>query len=144
MVFRRGGTAPASAKKQCALSISFVPATPYRQSGVCSVVTFDVTKRIGVCPLAPVLLSVGLNIPSRSQKFYPVGRFHSSTPQRDRTSRSTADRKGTGRGPPQRETRMFIRRFWMRGNDRQTIVFAVHLATKRTTSRQKSPLNRRK
>ncbi len=51
----RGGAASESAKKQGTSSFSFLPATPCRQSGFCSVVKYDVTERTGVCPLAPVL-----------------------------------------------------------------------------------------
>jgi hypothetical protein len=67
---------------------------------------------------------------------------NSSPPQRDRTSQSTADRKGTGCGPRERQTRMSILRFRRGGIDRQTIWFAVHLATPRKTTRQKSTLDR--
>ena len=74
MVFRRGGTASESAKKQCALSISFVAATPYQQSGFCSVVTIDVTEGIGVCPLSPVLRGEGVRV--RGLFFATVQRKH--------------------------------------------------------------------
>ena len=51
----RDGAVSESAKKQGASSFSFLPATPCQQPGFCSVLTYDVTDRTGVCPLAPVL-----------------------------------------------------------------------------------------
>jgi hypothetical protein len=55
----RGGAASEAVKKQDASSFLFLPATPCRQSGFCSVVNYDVTKRTGVCPLAPVFRGEG-------------------------------------------------------------------------------------